>query len=324
MDGYEVLDYLDSSSKRIAYRARNVSKRRIEQLQILPDSLRSDPERSARFIRESRILTTIQHPNILACHGVLELAGQLVISVEAIEAVSLADRLELGPMDIEEAVRTILQVISAVGAAHAAGVVHREISLDNILITPDNIVKLTGFSAAKSAVDPNVTRRGTLIGSVAYTAPEVFQGHAGLDPRIDIYAIGCVFYALVAGRPPFLQTNEFELMMAHLREAPAPPSSLNSSVNHVLDAVILKSLEKHADNRYQSAGEFYHCILNPGMVYVAPPLAAPRPQPAPTPATNLPVPAHPGSTASAIALLTGLLAILVVIWLLLRNAVIGP
>ncbi|MFN0101158.1 MAG: serine/threonine-protein kinase, partial [Bryobacteraceae bacterium] len=238
VDGYELLDYLDSSSKRIAFRARNVANQLIVQLQILPDSLRDDPERSARFFRESRILATLQHPNILTCHGVLELGGHLAISVEAMEAVTLADRLELGRMEIEEAVQSILQVLAAADAAHSAGVVHREISPSSVLTTPEKLVKLIGFSAAKTAGDPSFTRAGMLVGSAAYTAPEVFHGLAALDPRIDIYSIGCVFYALIAGRPPFAQKTEYEVMMAHIQTVPEPPSRFNPSINGVLDAVI--------------------------------------------------------------------------------------
>jgi serine/threonine protein kinase len=319
VDGYELLDYIDSSNKRIAFRARNVTTMRIEQLQILPATLRDDPKRSARFFRESRILTTLQHPNILSCHGVLEIAGHLAISVEALESVTLADRLELGPLSIEEAVRSILQVLAAADAAHSAGVVHREISPANILITPENLVKLTGFSAAKTAEDPSVTRAGTIVGSATYTAPEVFQGSSALDPRTDIYAIGCVFYALVTGQPPFAKKTEYEVMMAHVQVVPDPPSSLNPSVNGVLDAVIGKALEKRPEARYQSAREFHHSILNPGTVYVPPP-----PEPVPLPVREVlgPPPivvGDPRLSPAAIALVAGLFLLLIAIWVLLRS-----
>ena len=325
VNGYELLDYIDSSTNRIAFRARNVTNHRIEQIQILPDSLRDDPERSARFYRESRILVTLNHPNILTCHGVLEIGGHLAISVEALEAVTLADRLELGPMPVEDAVRSVLQILAAADAAHSAGVVHREISPANILITPENLVKLTGFSAAKTANDPSVTRAGSIVGSSTYTAPEVFRGSNALDPRIDIYAIGCVFYALVTGRPPFVEKNEYEVMMAHVQTIPAPPSSLNPAVNSVLDAVIGKALEKHPDARYQSAREFYHSILNPGTVFVPPPPEPPPPPSQEPPlALTLQTPPDPGISPAAIALITGLLFLLVAIWVLLRNGASSP
>jgi len=320
INGYELLDYLDSSNRRIAFRARNVSKSRIEQLQILPDSVQHDPERSARFFRESRILASLQHPNILTCHGVIELGGHLAIAVEALEAVTLADRLELGPMDTEEAVRSILQILAAADAAHSSGVVHREISPQNILITPEKLVKLTGFSAAKTATDPSVTRAGTLVGSATYTAPEVFHGSSALDPRIDVYSIGCVFYALVTGRPPFNQKAEYEVMMAHVQMIPDAPSKLNPSINGVLDAVILKALEKDPNARYQSAREFYHSILNPGTVYVPPP---PTPPPA-FEAAKMPTPlpavvADPGLSPAAIALGAGFFFLLIAMWVLVRG-----
>jgi serine/threonine protein kinase len=320
VNGYELLDYIDSSDRRIAFRVRNVASHRIEQLQILPDTLRDDPERSARFFRESRILATLQHPNILSCHGVFELGGHIAISVEAIEAVTLAERLELGPMDIEEAARAILQVLAAADAAHSASVIHREISPATVLITPEKVVKLTGFSAAKSATDPSVTRAGTIIGSAAYTAPEVFHGVNALDPRIDVYSIGCLFYALVTGHPPFPHKNEYDVMMAHVQTSPPPPSTRNAAVNQVLDAVILKALDKHPESRYQSAREFYHAILNPGTVYVPPLPAPPSPQPEAAPTASVPA-TDPGVSPAAIALIAGSLLLLVAVWVLL---IAGP
>lgn len=332
VNGYSLLDYFDSSSKRIAFRALNTANHRIEQLNILPDSVRNDPERSARFIRESRILATLQHPNIVTCHGVVELGGHLAISTEALEAVSLADRLELGPMEIEESVQAILQLLGAAGAAHAAGVVHREISPANILITPEKTVKLSGFSVAKSMSDPSVTRAGTIVGSATFTAPEVFRGVAALDPRIDVYAIGCVFYALVTGRPPFNYKGEYDVMMAHLNEVPQPPSVHNPAINGLLDAVILKALEKEPEKRYQSAAEFYHAILNPGDVYVPPaPVAAVEPEPpapntgefqSPLPPPPVPVPpsiAAPGLSLGLVALGAGLVFLLIAIWFLSQS-----
>jgi serine/threonine protein kinase len=325
--GYELLDYFDSSSSRIAFRARNLENNRIEQLHILPEAMNADPERSARFVRESRIIATLRHPNIVTCHGVVELGGHMAIAVEALEAVTLAERLELGPMEVEEAVRAVLQVMAAVDAAHAAGVLHREISPTNILITPDQMIKLTGFSAAKTAADANVTRAGTLVGNAQYTAPEVFQGYASLDPRIDVYAIGCVFYALVTGRPPFDEKNEYDVMLAHLQREPVAPSQLNRAVNGVLDAVILKALAKHPDGRYQTVREFYHAILNPGEVYVPDPAVvagapeeATGPPVAPVPA----VVADPGLSPAAIALGAGALLLLIAVWVLLRSGSSGP
>lgn len=326
--GYELLDYIDSSSKRIAFRAWNIQQQRIEQLHILPDSVRDDPERSARFLRESRILAGLRHPNILACHGVMELEGYLAISVEAIEAVTLADRLELGPLPVEEAVPAILQVLAAAEAAHQAGVIHREIMPENVLITPERVVKLAGFSAAKSMGDANVTRAGTLVSAATYTAPEIFRGQATLDPRVDVYAIGCVFYALVTGRPPFNQKSEYEVMMAHLEQMPVAPSHLNPVLNPVLDAVILKALAKQADHRYQSVREFTHAIQYPGDVYVPPAapavVATPLP-PAPTPVPAVPpaVATDPGISPAAIALGAGMLFLLFAIWVLLRGSAGG-
>lgn len=290
VDGYQILDYFDSSRKRISYRARNLNAHRIERLQILPDNLRQDPERAARFERESRILANLKHPNILTFHGTVEVGGHLALSMEALEAVTLADRLEVGPMEVEDAARTILQVLAAADAAHAAGVVHREISPANIYITPEGLVKLVGFSVAKAIGDANLTRAGTLVGDVVYTAPEIFEGKTAIDPRSDLYSIGCVFYALVTGRPPFLAASEYEVMVAHVQHPPAAPSQLNPNLNQRLDAVILRALGKTPSSRYSSAREFYNGILDPAGV-PEPPLAAAvvePPPPAPPPLINPP------------------------------------
>jgi serine/threonine protein kinase len=305
VDGYEILDYVDSSSKRISYRARNKTTQRIEQLQILPEAIRADPERSGRFFRESRILASLQHPNIVTFYGAVEVGGCLALSMESLEAVTLNDRLELGPMEIDDAARTILQVIAATDAAHAAGVVHREISPTNILITPDNLVKLSGFAAAKSAGDANLTRAGMLVGDVYYTAPEVFKGLASMDPRIDVYSIGCVFYTLVTGRPPFTPKGEYQVMMAHVTENPVPPSLLNPKLNELLDAVILKALSKDPADRYPSARDFYNAIVNPSSIVHQPP-AVPEPAAPPPEVAHHPLPPPPAS--ESVRLLPALLA----------------
>ncbi|MFN0102606.1 MAG: serine/threonine protein kinase, partial [Bryobacteraceae bacterium] len=212
----------------------------------------------------------------------------------SLEAVTLNDRIELGPMEIDDAARTILQVIAAADAAHAAGVVHREISPANILITPENLVKLSGFAAAKAAGDANLTRAGMLVGDVYYTAPEVFKGLASMDPRIDVYSIGCVFYTLVTGRPPFNPKGEYQVMMAHVMEAPVPPSQLNPRLNTLLDAVILKALAKDPADRYSSARDFYKAIVDPsGVAYQPPPL--PKPAAVPLPILQQPLPPPPAS-----------------------------
>lgn len=315
--GYDLLDYLDSSSRRIAYRARNQSNQRIEQLLILPEGLRKDPEWSARFFRESRIMSSLSHPNILSSYGAVEIGGHLAIAVEALEAVTLSERLELGPMDIEDAVRTVLQVLAATDAAHSAGVLHREISPANILITPERTAKLAGFSSAKSTVDTNLTRAGSLVSDVTYTAPEIFQGYTALDPRIDVYAIGCVFYALVTGQPPFPGKSEYEVMMAHVGTVPTPPSHINPLVNPVLDAVILRALSKDPNARYQTAREFYHCVLNPGTVYQPPPEPVENTHPVPAPARIPSAEIRMGPAVAAIGL--GLFFLGAALWVLARS-----
>ena len=260
IEGYEVIDVLHNLPGRIAYRARNLELGRFEQLEILPQSLAEDEERSERFLREIRLLSSLQHPHIVTCYGAARLEGQLAMMVEMLEGVTLAERLELGPMDPVEATSVMRQLLAAAEAIHMRDVIHREISPANVIITPDRVVKLSGFTFAKTAHDFGLTRAGTIVGDLDYSSPEQISGEQTLDARTDIYALGAVFFALLAGRPPFEGKSQFDVMLAHVESAPEPPSAVRPEIPAEFDDIVLRALAKKPEDRYTSAGEFLKAI----------------------------------------------------------------
>src|SRR5262249_32752274 len=214
--GYEFLDILDSSKVGIAYRVRNLKFGRVEMLRILPRNLQDDQERVDRFIREVKVHARLSHPNIITFYNATEIDGQLVMTTELVEGTPLAWRLDLGRIAYPEAVHYVRQVLSAIGYAHGQGIVHRDVTPANILITPDNRIMLGGFGMAKASTDPNLTRTGTAVGVAQYMSPEQVRGVTALDPRSDIYCLGVVLYEAITGRLPFNATSEFEIMLAQV------------------------------------------------------------------------------------------------------------
>ncbi|MCL4401218.1 MAG: serine/threonine protein kinase, partial [Acidobacteria bacterium] len=142
------------------------------------------------------------------------------------------------------------------GCAHELHIVHRDISPDNIILTADGTLKLSNFGIAKPENSPQLTQAGAILGDFKYISPEQVRGGRELDARSDIYSLGALFYHMICGKPPFEARSRFEVMVAHVNQAPAPPSSVTRSIPGNLDAVILKALAKNPAERYQTAGEF--------------------------------------------------------------------
>ena len=169
----------------------------------------------------------------------------------------------MGPLPLEQGIRWMRQVCSAVAVAHSAGVIHRDLKPHNIFLetTQDGpFVKVLDFGLAKLQRGSeegigSLTKSGTLVGSPPYMSPEQCED-LPLDAQSDIYSLGCVFYEMVAGRTPFVGSSPIDTLVKHMNEVPAPPSSYNPDVPSAVDAVLLKALSKHKHDRYASATEF--------------------------------------------------------------------
>ena len=287
VSGYEIAAILNTSRIGEEYKVRNVITDRFEVMRVLPKALHENREQVDRFLREIKVHARLAHPNIVAFYNAMEIEGQVVMTTEFVEGLTLAERLEQGPIPLAQGLSYILQLLAALDCAHQHGVVHREISPANILLGAGDTVKLTGFGLAKGATDPQLTQVGTVMGWLEYMSPEQVKGSLFLDARTDLYSLGAVLYEVVTGQVPFTGRSPGELMLAHVTATPKPPSEINRDLPPVLNQVILTGLAKEPGERFQTAPEFASALENalPGLVgeIKAPAAAAPPPPPPPPP-----------------------------------------
>lgn len=254
--GYKFLRVLDTTGSTMVYEVENEVARRREILKLLPRGFDDDRKRVDRFLREAKIHSHLAHPNIAEFYSGLQLDGELVMTMEAVEGVTLEDRLSEGPVTMIEAVDVARSVLGALEYAHGKQVVHRQITPSSLFLTSNSGVKLANFGLAKQEADPQLTQPGTVIGAVHYMSPEQVKGLTEFDGRTDIYSLGVVLYEAVTGSKPFDSRSQFDIIQAHVMQPPPPPTDLREDLPPELGAVILKALEKSPEERYQSAGEF--------------------------------------------------------------------
>ncbi len=253
---YEIIELLGTSKEGVAYKVRNVILQRFEVLRVLPKTLQDDQDAVTRFLREAKVHARMSHPNIETFYHATQVDGQLIMTTELVEGSTLAARREVGPLPLAEALECLSKVLSALAHAHSLGIVHRDVTPSNIILTSDNNVKLTGFGLAKATQDHQLTQPGTVIGSLNYISPEQIKGAANLDGRSDIYSAGVVLYEALTGRRPFHRKSQFELMLAHMSELPPAPSVVNPDVPAELSEIVLTAMAKDPASRFQTAEEF--------------------------------------------------------------------
>jgi eukaryotic-like serine/threonine-protein kinase len=212
-----------------------------------------DPAMVARFVHEARVAAGLSHPNIVSIFDTGSEGGLHYLVMEYVEGESLAELLRregvLAPPRAAEIGRAVCQ---ALAAAHARGLVHRDITPGNVLVSNAGIVKVTDFGIAKLLAGPTLTASGMLLGTATYLSPEQAQGQP-VDPRSDLYGLGCVLYELLTGAPPFAGDNPVAVAAQHVTQQPIPPSQRNPAVGPGLEMVVLTALAKRPADRYQSA-----------------------------------------------------------------------
>ncbi len=247
------------------YRATQLNLERPVAVKVMRSDILSNPVAIERFKREALAIARLKHPRIVAIYdyGVSSEAGAYIV-MEYLEGHSLnAEVRERKRIPLEQAIRWMRQVCQAVAVAHNAGVIHRDLKPHNIFLeaTEDGpFVKVLDFGLAKlqRVSDQGVgslTKSGTLVGSPPYMSPEQCED-LPLDAQSDIYSLGCVFYEMVAGRPPFVGSSPIDTLVKHMNEQPKPPSEFSPDIPPAIDAVLLKALSKHKKDRYESAAEF--------------------------------------------------------------------
>ncbi|WP_051022160.1 serine/threonine-protein kinase [Nocardia pneumoniae] len=207
-----------------------------------------------RFTREARLAAQVRGPHLVPIHSFGELDGRLYIEMEFIDGLDVAALLRRhGRLEPAHAVEIVAQTAAALDAAHRAGLVHRDVKPSNIMVRPDGMVYLIDFGTAHRGDQPAITATGNVVGTLAYIAPERFDGVAG--PQADQYSLACVLYECVTGRRPFGDGEAPRLVRAHLLDTPPLASAVNPGVPAALDAVIARGMAKDPDRRWSSAGE---------------------------------------------------------------------
>ncbi len=257
---YKIVASLGSGGMGEVFQAEHTVTRRIEAMKILTAEPASAPERDQRFLREIQLQARLNHPNIAIVHNAFWQGGSLIMIMELIEGQSLRSILERGKLPLATALDYACQALQALDYAHAHGVVHRDISPSNMIVTAGGTLKLTDFGLAKSQTDVRLTQTGAIVGSLYYTSPEQVQGHTPVDLRADIYSLGALLFEMVTGAKLFHCDKPFSLMQAHVGQTPPRPSEVCPDLPHELDDVLLRALEKDRDKRFQSA-ELFRCAL---------------------------------------------------------------
>lgn len=238
----------------IVYKAEDIKLKRTVALKFLPpEALKSEKERT-RFVHEAQAEAALDHPNICAIHEIEEAEGHIFISMAHIEGQSLKERIESGPLTLEETLNITVQVAGGLVEAHEKGITHRDIKPGNIMLTTKGQAKIMDFGLAKLSDATRITKTGTTVGTLAFMSPEQVKGDT-IDHRTDVWSLGVVLYELLTGQLPFRGDYEASLLYSIVNEDPTPASRINTSLPRELDEIIRKSLQKKAENRYSSMQE---------------------------------------------------------------------
>jgi serine/threonine protein kinase/formylglycine-generating enzyme required for sulfatase activity/dienelactone hydrolase len=244
----------------VVHRAVDTKLGRQVAIKVLPAQATSDPDRRRRFIQEARAASALNHPHIVTIYEVDEHGGTIFIAMEFVDGTPLDELVAQARLPVAKALEYGTQIASALEAAHAAGVIHRDIKPGNIVITRDGRVKVLDFGLAKlierpateETISNPATMLGTVLGTAAYMSPEQAQG-LRVDARSDIFSFGGVLYEMLAGRRPFVASSEAGLITAILRDQPPSVCSVRPEVPGAVDAIVSRALAKNPEDRYPDA-----------------------------------------------------------------------
>ena len=254
---YKVIDLAGSGGMGAVYKIEHSITKRVEAMKLVPLGVSSESELVQRFEREIQVQARLHHPNIVGVYNAVRDGRSIALVMEYVEGECLQRMLERGRLPVHASVGYAGQVLDALAYAHQLGVVHRDVSPANIIITPDGTAKLTDFGLARAANDLKLTTTGVAMGSPWYMSPEQVKAVGELDARTDIYAMGAVLFEMLTGGRLFDADGAFAIMRAQMETVPQPPSAFNREVPIALDEVIARALAKDPAARFQSADEFH-------------------------------------------------------------------
>jgi serine/threonine protein kinase len=257
--GYRIVEAIGKGGTSVVYRAEHVRLGRTAALKLLTPQLGESDFRD-RFLRESKLAASLDHPNIVPVYDAGEADDVLYIAMACVDGSDLKALLvEEGRLPLRRALRIVSQIASALDAAHARGLVHRDVKPANILIGPNDRALLSDFGVVKELTSRGATRTGSFVGTIEYCAPEQIEGR-DVDRRADVYALACVFYECVVGTSPFQRSSDVAILNAHLHAAPPRLTKAAPDLPADLEAVLSKALSKSPLDRYGSCGEFVAAV----------------------------------------------------------------
>ncbi|MEI2784828.1 MAG: Stk1 family PASTA domain-containing Ser/Thr kinase [Candidatus Nanopelagicales bacterium] len=265
-DRYQLGDTLGRGGMAEVFEGQDLRLNRKVAVKVLRPDLARDPSFQTRFRREAQSAASLNDPNIVAVYDtgedVLDGQGEHVmvpyIVMEYVDGHTLRELMSSGRRLLPERALEIMDgVLSALDYSHAHGIIHRDIKPGNVMLTRNGDVKVMDFGIARAVADSQatMTQANAVMGTAQYLSPEQARGEV-VDARSDLYSAGCLLYELLSGRPPFQGENAVSVAYQHVSETPVPPSQVDPAVPPALDALVLKSLAKNPQDRYQTANEF--------------------------------------------------------------------
>jgi YVTN family beta-propeller protein len=260
--GHRIVGIAGRGGMGVVYRAIQLDLDRPVALKLIAPHLAEDPGFRDRFVRESRAAASIDHPNVIPIYYTGEDDGALYIAMRYVEGSDLRTLVRAEQhLDAGRAANIVAQVASALDAAHARGIVHRDVKPANVLLGAGEHAYLTDFGLTKNvASHTGSTREGGWVGTLGYVAPEQIRGER-IDARADVYALGCVLYHALAGQPPYQRETDEATLWAHLHDDPPSVHDHAPSVSDRFDSVLARALAKDPDDRFQSAGDLGRAAL---------------------------------------------------------------
>lgn len=280
---YRIVEQIGSGGMAHVYRAINLTNHKAVAIKMLKDEYQNDAEFLRRFEREARAVLHLSHENIVRAYGVGDVDGIPYLVLEYVEGMTLKEIIhQNGPMPPRIAVALAVQVLDALSAAHAAGIIHRDVKPQNVIVMPNGRVKLMDFGIAREVDASTMTFTGTtVLGSVHYLSPEQAKGKP-VSIESDLYSTGVMLYEMLTGDVPFDGDTSVSIALKHIEETPVAPIERNPKLPPALSDVVMRALNKDMKSRYASAAEMSadlrHALKNPNGTF-ARETAAPKSEP---------------------------------------------